>query len=505
VLTVLGASLGAASCALSTSATLALSLSQTRWAFWLLVGASVAALWFSWHVVRNLFSFSLIFMCFFLLYGLVGPTAAIYGTGLAPVFSRPYATAFYLHLYALATFSIVLGMLVSASLLPRASGAPPRREWPVMFPVAITLAVGASASSIANFLRAGGVSALASGKGGYAAAVAALPLTIPEHQLLLAAFGALGLSLARAFRGRRNRRANRREVFFFGLAILPGLALGLVIGIRGWLLSSVMALAVGSRCCRPVPRISYRLTVSVFVAYLGFVFLFTNRTPLMHALASGDLRMYRELAFDRERLVKNLNPANNEFGAPFGDVSEFTFLPRSDRKPKSGESYIDALVAPIPGFLYPGAKPQQIIDEFRDKAAPTLKARGRIPGTAFSPLLEAYWNFRSFGVLVVFFLVGSLLPPLERLWAKPPGVHAAFFYLMLLPLTFRFHRSGFAMTVAIVFWAAVFAGLSWAYGSFGAHIRSFGRRADDSRVGWRPARRRAGGQWFSNRRIGRSV
>ncbi|MEN6396184.1 MAG: O-antigen polysaccharide polymerase Wzy, partial [Methanoregula sp.] len=152
-----------------------------------------------------------------------------------------------------------------------------------------------------------------------------------------------------------------------------------------------------------------------------------------------------------KRTFKFMNPGMNEFGAAFGNFSEY--VKSGDSTRRWGKTYVTALAVPVPSFLYPGEKPRQITYEFRDRFFSSERARGRIAGTAFSSVLEAYMNFGTAGVLGVYFLVGMALVFLERAKNILQPSAIASIYLLMLPLAQNFHRSSFCSVVNTVFWA----------------------------------------------------
>ena len=77
---------------------------------------------------------------------------------------------------------------------------------------------------------------------------------------------------------------------------------------------------------------------------------------------------------------------------------------KGDYEFKYGESYVKGLLITIPSFLYPWEKPQQITYEFRDKYFAEEAKRSSIAGTAFSSIMESYWNFGYVGIVIMYII-----------------------------------------------------------------------------------------------------
>jgi hypothetical protein len=190
----------------------------------------------------------------------------------------------------------------------------------------------------------------------------------------------------------------------------------------------------------------------ILLLYVASGLVFSNRAVIAYGFLSGNWRTAGEMSLTGERLLLALNPAATEFGSAFGNYSEY--LNRSGALPALGETYVRGLTTPIPGFLYPGDKPQQAAYEFRDRFFPGLASQGAIAGTAYSSILESFVNFGPAGALFVYLIVGLGLGFAERgRWrAGRAGVHLL--YLMLAVQAVAFHRSDLSSVIA----ATVIAG-----------------------------------------------
>jgi hypothetical protein len=149
----------------------------------------------------------------------------------------------------------------------------------------------------------------------------------------------------------------------------------------------------------------------LLITYVILASLFAWR-PLIPLLYSGDTTLFVEKAFEKERIVSALIPGNNEFGAAFGNFSEYY---KFNKKPVYfGETYLRGMSTIIPSWLYPGTKPKSITYEFRDSFFPSEAQRGAIAGTGFSGLLESYMNFGLIGPFLIYSAIGYLLICLEK-------------------------------------------------------------------------------------------
>jgi cell division protein FtsW (lipid II flippase) len=65
-------------------------------------------------------------------------------------------------------------------------------------------------------------------------------------------------------------------------------------------------------------KIKLKIMISIVIIYFLFSFLVSIRglTPLL----ISDPDEFKEIAFSKERVIKYLNPATNEFGASIGDT-----------------------------------------------------------------------------------------------------------------------------------------------------------------------------------------
>jgi len=322
--------------------------------------------------------------------------------------------------------------------------------------LAFWIAVAASGMELVNMFRAGGFGLVALGKAAYQSATEDLTLTLPSTQMatLAVALAGLAASSARA----NGDRIAKRHLPLFVIALLPIVIVTLVLGRRGPLLAWMFAGLLAVQYYTPVRRLRVRVVMTLLGAYVFMGFLFANRFAIGVATFSGNWSFVIAQAMEHEQIVAALNPGNNEFGAPFGNFSEY--YSQGGGPWRLGSTYAVAAALPIPRFLYPGPKPTQIPYEFRDRYFPALGADGSIAGSGFSSVLEAYMNLGYAGVLIAYAFFGIALMLAERGRAGVRLLLYDLVYLTSAPLTIEFHRSSIAEAFAGVLFnimLAVFA------------------------------------------------
>lgn len=398
--------------------------------------ATLRVLWGSWLTLSHAF------VLFFALYTLSGPYEILYGSGQIAPFSPPFAMANWLADASVGIIAFSLGIFLVRLLLPiRESSriAMPAKPHPHFF--AVVLMLMATSSELINLARVG-TSALLAGKAVYQSEVSELTLTLPSSIFALLAFGFLGLGLAK-----RPIRKTLALLSYFLIIALPLLIIHLLLGQRLELAMYLIALGLGRYYYHPLTRFPTRVLLIGLLIYLIFAPLYAFRWAFPLLISGEEI----SLAQDSQRLVlSSLNPALNEFGAPFGNYS--TFMQRDDFELLWGKSYLMDLTVAIPSFLYPGEKPQSILYEFRDTFFSDWAKNSTIAGTAFSSLLEARWNFGDLGPLIVFFSYGLLLGMLERLRLQTHSLWFASFYTSFSMFVLIVHRSSTGGTLSAYFW-----------------------------------------------------
>lgn len=435
--------LGALALGLASAGTALVAAGAPGLAVPVLAVAWLATIGIAVQVAGTWASLTLIFVAFHGIYGLSGPVAVLNGGALPWGFSTPYRVEAYLVEFGLATLGLAGALLLAVRFgLVRLGGDTARPQWDASPLVGITLVAVGSLFEVINCLRAGGWPIILRGKAAYQSEVDALVLTLPSSQMV--SLGLVLATLAVALSSESGGpRLRRRELLLGVLAISPSAAITLALGFRAPLLDWLLVVIVGVYYLTPIRRISWRMVVLVLTLYLGSGLVFANRALIGFGLVTGDWGAVWEAAGSPERLALGLNPAATEFGAAFGNFSEY--VTRSSEAPRLGVTYVRALTSPIPGFLYPGTKPQQVGYEFRDRFFPELARAGAIAGTAYSSLLEAYVNFGVAGGALVYFVVGFLLVSAERIRQRSAGLGWHLMYVLLLSNAVAFHRSDLSL------------------------------------------------------------
>ncbi|SHE67742.1 oligosaccharide repeat unit polymerase [Desulfofundulus australicus DSM 11792] len=399
-------------------------------------------------------NFTVIFLTFSALYGLTGPIAAYYGEGLPNVFPTPYLVDNFLFHYSLAIIAMSVGLVVSASVkITRINveNQMPRWNERALLVIACAFAGIASLMEIVNLFRVGGIGVLLAGKAAYQSAVSDQTGTLPSVEITLLATTFLGLCLS-AKNVTATVRMRRLHLIVLWLALAsPEILILLVLGRRGSLLSLLVVLIISYSFFSPIKRINSKWFAIALTLYLIMGFMYGSRAQIGHALATGELSALTMRMSKPEFWATSLNPANNEFGAPFGNFNTYVLSGMAELR--WGETYLIGLTIPIPRFIWPD-KPQSIVYEFRDTFFSDWAQRGTIAGTAYSSILEAYVNFGTLGVPVVYFLIALAMGWLEKMRSRSRSLAFTILYLTLLPEAITFHRSSLEMPL---FWPSLLA------------------------------------------------
>jgi O-antigen polysaccharide polymerase Wzy len=417
-----------------------------------------------------------IFLAFHLLYGLSGPLNALYGTPLPPLFSLPYETSAFLESFSYASiglaaaFALFSGLMDPTAIGPAAVTVDPR----TLAQLAVAFAALASAMELSNLTRVG-LGSLLQGKAIYQSAVDALPLTAPSYDVAKIAFSLFGLATAgfKLLKGVDSRFRPARYAKMFLLLLSPLALLSLFLGRRGPMLDSIVIFFVASTWYVWRRRIGRGIAFGIVATYVVMGMIFANRATLAYSFYVGDYSLLADHVRQREVIVSGLNPGANEFGAAFGNFSEY--VKYDVEGPQFGRTYVEGLALVVPSFLYPGTKPEPVAYAFRDRFFPGVESEGAIASTAYSSILEAYVNFRQMGVMIVYFLVGLVLTIIEANRRRSDSTVFALAYLAVLPSAIVFHRADFgASVIGPVFYSLVMiAGVA----AFLAGFEAFGGAA----------------------------
>lgn len=394
----------------------------------------------------NYGNFTVVFITFSALYSLSGPIAARYGGGIPGCFPTPYLVDEYLLHYSLAIIGMTMGLVIVAGVEKsgiRSTIQAPTWNKRTLFQLACAFAATASFMGTINFLRVGGLETLFAGKAAYQSAIYELPGALPSSQIIFLSTALLGLALSAP---NAPRERWMRLLALWLVCSTPLIITVTLLGQRGIILKILLIFTIGYLFFKPIKRFEFKWVAIILPIYLIMGFLFGIRGNLGHLIATGDLNLLMILISEPTFWATSLNPASNEFGAVFGNFNTYILSGASDLR--LGETYLRSLTMPIPRFIWPD-KPQAIIYEFRDTYFHYLAQRGAIAGTGYSSVLEAYINFGTFGVPIIYLLVALAMGYLERMRSRSRSLAFAIFYLTLLPVAISFHRSCFWMPI---FW-----------------------------------------------------
>lgn len=411
----------------------------------------IGALMLLFHAVRITTGFNSIlsiFLVFFFIYTFSVPVSILLGFG----YNFFDLTEFYMQDYLLQAYLCYLGtavgILIYQHTIPVSSGLEDRR-WhlninpKLLINLGLLLGMISSLMEVINVIRAGGVSSLYAGKAIYQQSMGDVEFTLPSRYLCDLAAAIWGIGIA--------QRTKVRLVDFIAFIGAISLLLGicLIAGQRGPLLGWLMILFVSVTYFRNIKKMSIKIGFGLLVVYVVMSMIFNYRSLFSQYMATGDLSASKTFN-NADRLSRNFNPANNEFGAAFGNFNVYIKATRNKSADLYyGATYLQGFLIVIPGFLYPGEKPKQITYEFRDKYFSVLAERSRIAGTGFSSLLEAFMNFGYFGSFLFYILVGRFFVYLEsRRMRKDTTTFFILVYLTLLPIAQSFHRGAFGGAVS---------------------------------------------------------
>ena len=221
----------------------------------------------------------------------------------------------------------------------------------------------------------------------------------------------------------------------------PTLLKNLIVGERGIFVFVIFCIIFSAFMFNKITVLRYRTLLIVLFLYIFSVVLFASR-GLSGKLILGLTDWNTFYGIVRESFLNYSNPAVMEFGAVF--VNFNVFYASAEELPfRFGETYIRGIVSTF-HLLFHGDRMPTIVEEFNYMFFPESMERGI--GLAFSSIIEAYWNFGTFGVFAVYFVVGLVLSILEQV-----AYHSRFFlvhlvYVMFIPVVLRFHRTHFGLT-----------------------------------------------------------
>ena len=298
------------------------------------------------------------------------------------------------------------------------------------FLIAIIAGVLSSLSEGLNFVRAGGFSSLLKGKAFYQGAVNDLVLNIPYE-------GFFFISVALFSQFFASSKDRSKYVVFLPLYLISisiVLFVNIAIGERGTLVVALVIAALGYTINRRITHIRFRYIVGIALLYVVFnVFTLLREKTVAYEGFSSFIEEYDQ------RLIKLMNPANNEFGSPALNYRIFFKRKPADYDFKWGSTYTEIFWAFIPTYVY-SSKPKGIIYEFRDRYFSERREMGSTAGTGFSSLMEAYMNFGYFGPYLIYALSVFFLVYMESKKGRN-NMFISLYYLLLFNIYLIFSRS----------------------------------------------------------------
>jgi oligosaccharide repeat unit polymerase len=407
------------------------------------VAAAIASLGLIIFAVRSsagYASVTVIFVVFFLAYGVLAPAGAF--AGLRIFFPPPYETGQFVAHYCLACAGLMLGL--SEERRPETHAVPfvatENLNPAAILVVAFVCAGAATSFEVINVIRAGGPEILLGGKLAYQSAITELTATLPAEYAARMAVALFALWFALS-RGAFAPMSIRKLLVFFVL-IAPVLMVFIVLGRRTEILALLLSAIVAGTYLTPLRRLTPQVVVAVALVYLFFIVIFVLRETVFHRFGG-----HMSTGHFTAAILHALFPASGEFGAPFSVFSE-GIKRFGDNALLWGGSYLDGVALVVPSFLYPGDKPIQLDTALFAVVNPGGTSHlGSSAGFGYSPILEALLNFGKLGVFLMFLLVGSCLKWIDRLRLRCGAFAFVLFYLLLLPIGQTFHRSTFGNAI----------------------------------------------------------
>lgn len=438
----------------------------------MLIFNSIFLLFWSKRVAGSYTNATVMFIAFGIFYGLSGPVNALWGEGLHRLFTYPYAITPFLISYSIANLGMLCGIMLYHLLRNTKEKTINNSNYIIehiyikrklLYSFGLIFVLIASTFELINIIRIGGFALLFSGKAMFQSNLSGLTLTLPATEIMVIGFSLFSLYLGVINYKKVKENKVKLKIFIFVLLSMPYIGIKTILGQRSLLLTLAICFVIGFSYFNPIKKIKPKLIVILLIMYVFLAFVFANRGIV--SLLQDNPKEFFETALQRERIVKALNPGINEFGAAFGNYSQFHNKNGSNFNARLGTTYIKGLVVPIPSFVYPGSKPKQITYEFRDELFASEASRGSIAGTGFSSILEAYMNFKNIGVFFIYLLVGYFLQKLDKKY-RYKNLFLVILYIASISQVMSFHRSAFGTIYSnIVLRALILIPIVWVINS----------------------------------------
>lgn len=401
----------------------------------LLIISSIFLIIITRKLTGNYVNIPFLFVCFHILYGLSGVISVTWGNGLSSTYGYEFYTPPYMIAYSLCTIALTLGMNLCFRKCKKNTLKTINNEGLEKYFafVAICGFCLTFVCEIINFFRVGGFDTIILGKAVYQALVDELTFTLPTQLISQVSLASLGIYVIMS--NINKTKLSKKLLTMCGLFLIPYLGLLLFLGRRGPLLAYLLIIVLSISQFKPLKKLTMKFIVILSIIYIVFGLMFGIRNYM--GLALTDFKEFTSKAFNKRTIISSLNPGTNEFGCTFGNFNKLYIS--DDYDFLYGKSYLEGLVHFVPAYLYPGDKPQMITYSFRDKYFPFKAEISSVAGTAFSSILESYWNFGYFGA-IIYVGYGYLVLLLDRK-LKNKNYFMLLTYISISPFVYSFHRS----------------------------------------------------------------
>lgn len=410
-------------------------------AFWVTFVNFVLIIRIVYWVTHNWLSPMMQFSVSFFLYSLSGPFAVLYYPGRLPSpFYPPYQVGPWLLMVNLSLIGFATALLLYLSarqplwtINPRV-GKMDKLISSTSFWFSVTaLAITASIGEFINFARIGFVRYPL--RSLFFKAFRETGMLIPTSKLVLVAAGALGLWWSLSPRD----SFRKRQLFISWLCFLPYIAMQVFYADRSGILFPFLVFITGYTLIKPFKILKVRHFIVIVIIYLIASLIMVLRNPFLSMITYN-----QPLQINTQEVVLRCHPAFNEFGVAFGNFSQV--LNRWDRDPLLGTTYLQDLLSIIPRFLRPYEKPKSIFEVFVEDEMIYGKAFWRAyieygSGIRSSQIAIIYVNFREFGTIPIYFLLGLFLLAIEAQARKREHLFWIIFYPSLASMTIEWHTA----------------------------------------------------------------
>jgi len=388
-------------------------------------------------------------------YGISGPLSWYLSETSIPLYREINYTEFYVMFYALSSLGFTLGSLLvslrrTRNHPARVAVAPNPRA---LFWGFVILGLIGTVFELYQLRQLDFQKVLELGKSFYHLSFSQQNLTDFSSSFALASAALLGFFFATPSLSKSDYF---KTLALWALVNAPILLKNLIVGERGFFVFVIFCIIFSAFMFNKIKVLRYRTLLIVLFLYIFSVVLFASRS-LSGKLILGLADWNTFYGIVSESFLNYSNPAVMEFGAVF--VNFNVFYASAEELPfRFGETYIRGIVSTF-HLLFHGDRMLTTNEEFNYMFFPEFAERGI--GWAFSSIVEAYWNFGTFGVFAVYFVIGMAVSTLERAayYSKFSFVHLV--YIMFIPVILRFHRTNFGLTAWL--FPVVFAYLAYIF------------------------------------------